>query len=245
MTTSPLAAKSVPLHLVHLKNVNIYDQLQLEEALLRADDRNWCLLNSGSSPAIVMGISGKPDQLLDHKILSEKPVPVIRRFSGGGTVFIDPHTVFATWICNVPHSNVECCPSKVHSWTAKFYQTALPETDMQLLENDYVIGERKFGGNAQYLSKGRWLHHSSLLWDYDPENMRYLKMPSKIPTYRQQRGHDEFLCRLNSYFKHKKMLEEQLVRSICKNFEVEFIGPETALEILKRPHRKGTQHISF
>ena len=40
----------------------ILEQLQLEEALFRADQRNWCLLNSGSPPAIVMGISGLPER---------------------------------------------------------------------------------------------------------------------------------------------------------------------------------------
>lgn len=243
MMTSPLTAKTVPLNFIYLSNINIYQQLQLEEALLRADDRNWCIVNHGSQPAIVMGISGKADQLLDHQLLNEKPVPVIRRFSGGGTVFIDQQTIFVTWICNVSHSGIDCCPSKVHAWTASFYQKALPETGMQLIENDYVIGQRKFGGNAQYLSKGRWLHHSSLLWDYDPVNMLYLKMPHKIPNYRKQRSHDTFLCQLKPFFKDKEKFVEQLVTSIHKAFQVELIEAERGFEMTKLPHRKGTQHV--
>ncbi len=47
-------------HLLQLQNMPILEQLRLEEALLRADDRNWILINRGSPPAIVMGISGKP-----------------------------------------------------------------------------------------------------------------------------------------------------------------------------------------
>ncbi|NGX54212.1 MAG: hypothetical protein K1000chlam4_00937, partial [Chlamydiae bacterium] len=46
--------------LLHLSGLPIFEQLQLEEALLRADEGNWCLINSGVPPAIVMGISAKP-----------------------------------------------------------------------------------------------------------------------------------------------------------------------------------------
>lgn len=49
---------------------------------------------------------------------------------------------------------------------------------------DYAFGQRKFGGNAQAITKQRWLHHTSLLWDYDPTNMQLLKFPSKVPQYR-------------------------------------------------------------
>src|SRR5581483_7899335 len=97
MTMSRLVAKQTPLHFILLKNIPIHQQLQLEEAILRTDDRNWCLINEGSPPAIVMGISGKPEMLINHVHFQKSPVPVIKRFSGGGTVFIDPSTIFMTW----------------------------------------------------------------------------------------------------------------------------------------------------
>lgn len=50
-----------------------------------------------------------------------------------------------------------------------------------------MFGERKFGGNAQAITSKRWLHHTSLLWDYDPRNMAVLTNPKKQPAYRQVR----------------------------------------------------------
>ena len=45
--------------LLRLTRIPILQQLQLEEALLRADSSNWCIINDGTpAPAIVMGISG-------------------------------------------------------------------------------------------------------------------------------------------------------------------------------------------
>ena len=47
------------IKLVRLNKMPILRQLLLEEALLRADSGNWCIVNNGTSvPAIVMGISG-------------------------------------------------------------------------------------------------------------------------------------------------------------------------------------------
>lgn len=244
MTTFALPAKT-KVHLLLLNQFLIYDQLQLEEALLRADDRNWCILNCGSSPAIVMGISGVQEKLVNLRQMEESPVPVIRRFSGGGTVFIDHDTVFATWICNSEDTGVACCPQKIHRWTAEFYQQAFPELCMHLRENDYVMGERKWGGNAQYLCKARWLHHTSMLWDYDPKNMEYLLMPAKIPAYRERRAHDEFLCNLKEHFSSRRDVRDAIVDAMHSRFEVEEVSLKDLAEVLERPHRKATQYLSY
>jgi lipoate-protein ligase A len=152
------------IYLLRLVECPIWEQLRIEEALIRADTRNWCVLNSGSPEAIVMGISGKTDRLLDLALLQQRPIPVVRRFSGGGTVVVDRNTLFATFICQHDALPISpCYPEPIMRWTEALYRPLLP-SDFQLRENDYVLGNHKFGGNAQYLRKDRWLHHSSLLW---------------------------------------------------------------------------------
>lgn len=34
----------------------------------------------------------------------------------------------------------------------------------------------------------RWVHHTSLLWDYRDERMALLRQPGRQPEYRQARG---------------------------------------------------------
>lgn len=70
----------------------------------------------------------------------------------------------------------------------------------RLRENDYVLGDRKVGGNAQSIVSGGFLHHTSFLWDWDENNMGYLTLPSKRPAYRGDRSHDEFLVRLKDTY---------------------------------------------
>ncbi|QLH36644.1 MAG: hypothetical protein HWD61_11315 [Parachlamydiaceae bacterium] len=86
---------------------------------------------------------------------------MIRRFTGGGTVYIDENSLMATFICNQSEMQIPCFPQHVFHWSERFYRPIFGELEFSLRENDYVIGNKKFGGNAQYMAKGRWLHHTS------------------------------------------------------------------------------------
>jgi len=231
------------LHLINLENVSIFKQLQLEEALLRLDLRNWCLVNTGSEPAIVLGISGKPEIHINKNAYQQNPVPVIRRFSGGGTVFINEETVFITFICDSEELNVSSLPLEVFRWSEKIYKSVFEHLDFRLQENDYVIGDKKFGGNAQYLRKNRWLHHTSLLFDYDPHQMKLLNFPEKVPVYRQTRDHTDFLCKLNHHFPSKNILKNKFEMSLENHFNVQKVDIKVVEELSLLPHRKSTAFI--
>lgn len=228
-----------PLNLLLLENEFIYSQLQLEEALLRADQDNWCLINLGSAPAVVMGISGKSEQLLNLSPLKKAAIPVIRRFSGGGTVIVDEETLFITFICNQQALPVALQPASIMQWTEGFY-APLFRNQFQLRENDYILGHRKFGGNAQYLRKERWLHHTSFLWDFDPEKMNLLKHPPKTPQYRAGRKHEDFLCKLKDHHSCKKSLVKKIKERISQFFEIRLVCLSATDSIKERPHRKAT-----
>jgi lipoate---protein ligase len=232
------------IHLVILQQCTILEQLRIEEALLRADGRNWCLLHQKPAEAIVMGISAQPEQVIDFNKFQEKPVPLIRRFSGGGTVFIDENSVMATFICDQADMQVPCFPQPVLQWSENFYRPIFQGMDFSLRENDYVIGHKKFGGNAQYMTKHRWLHHTSFLWDYHVEKMNYLKMPPKMPQYRQQRSHSDFLCPLKEHFYSVEDLIKKISSHLEHLFTVRKVEQSELLGITALPHRKATIALS-
>ncbi|KDP36050.1 hypothetical protein JCGZ_10016 [Jatropha curcas] len=201
------------MNLVKFKGVSILEQLHLEEKLLRTSSDNWCIVNDGTNaPAIVMGLSGKPSELLEIGPVLRDHVPVIKRFTGGGTVIVDGGTIFVTLICNkddVP--GVQPYPPSIMSWSGLLYNEVFQGIgDFQLRENDYVFGDHKFGGNAQSIIKSRWVHHTSFLWDYDVKNMAYLRLPALAPKYRSARNHNEFLCRMKEYLPRSVFIERTL-----------------------------------
>lgn len=228
------------LNLLRLNRYPIFQQLQLEEALLRADEQNWCILNEGSPDSIVMGISGKKDELIDQSRFNAAPIPVIRRFSGGGTVVVDEDTVFVSLIMNHKDADNTSCPQSIMKWNAGLYESFLKEHGFQLQENDYALGSRKFGGNAQYLCKERWLQHTTLLWTYHPSKMDYLLLPKKRPAYRQERGHSDFLCKLNAVLTNKSDVATGLLSALALRFKIKDVTLEETLPILERSHRKAT-----
>ena len=158
-------------HLLHLHSFPIQEQLKIEEALLRLDTRNFCIINEGSSDAIVMGISGKEEEWINLEKARKDQIPILKRFSGGGTVVVDANTLFITFICEKSLHPFPSFPEQIMKWTETIYRDVFTHEGFRLRENDFVIGDKKIGGNAQYIKKQRWLHHTSFLWDYSEKKM--------------------------------------------------------------------------
>ena len=119
-----------------------------------------------------------------------------------------------------------------------------------------MFGDRKFGGNAQSITKGRWVHHTSFLWDFQAANMELLRHPPRMPAYRQarpgclaarlglltragpqERSHAEFVCRLRERWAQRETLglrvAQQLVR---QGYTVVDTPLEAAESVLATPH---------
>jgi len=235
---------SKKINILHLKGTPIFDQLQIEEALLRVNGENWCLINEGSPPSIVMGISGKSKELIDHKQIQSAPLPIIKRFSGGGTVVVDDDTLFVSFIFQKEVHDFPCYPEPILRWSEQFYQEALSIPEFHLLENDYVIGKHKCGGNAQYIKKHRFVHHTTFLWDYKEKYMDYLLHPKKTPNYRTARSHTDFLCRLKDHLDSKAHFIASIKGTLSNRYDLIETSLEKISPILKAPHRKTTTKSS-
>ncbi len=232
------------IHLIEMQ-APVWEQLRLEEALLRADTRNFCLINQGAPPAIVLGISGKAEELVDVERARESSIPLVRRFSGGGTVVVDEETLFVTFISQKELHPFPCYPEPILKWSEGFYKEVFQLPDFHLRENDYVIGERKCGGNAQYLKKDRWLHHTTFLWKYEKERMRHLLHPKKTPAYRAGRDHLDFLCQLHEHLLSKEHFINRVKEVLSSRYSVHTIPLEEALKIAALPHRQATTNLSI
>ena len=79
----------------------------------------------------------KPAELLDIDLVLRDQVPVIKRYTGGGTVAVDHGTIFVTFICNrdaVP--GLKLYPRPIMSWSSQLYNRVFKRFgDFYLLEN--------------------------------------------------------------------------------------------------------------
>ena len=83
----------------------------------------------------------KLSELVETKSVLRDRIPVIRRFTGGGTVIVDNGTIFVTLICNkdaVP--NVQPFPRPIMSWSGQLYGRVFEGlADFHLRENGILI----------------------------------------------------------------------------------------------------------
>ncbi len=255
---------------------------------------------------IIMGIGGKPENLLNIPKVTKDGVVVIKRFSGGGTVVVDHSSLWTTFIGRTnDFPNVPPYPKDIMKWSAdeifhyvfqgmgmgknnnsnnsmsnnlningdtnqikrktlimdkkscglasvhnKQIEFLIPDPSnrtanslsnlkFELRENDYVLGEHKMGGNAQSITNGAWLHHTSFLWDYSATNMEYLSLPQKRPDYRADRKHDDFLIKLKSVYgdihgdrEGKQIFFSCLKSASEKAFELQEVNLSEALHVV-------------
>jgi lipoate-protein ligase A len=205
----------------------------MEEALLRAGEGHWCLVNYGSPPAIVMGFSGTVND-----VVHAPAIPVIRRFSGGGTVVVDEDTVFFSLILDGTALSFPANPVDVMRWVGMLVAPAFLPKTMVVEEQDYTIDGRKVGGNAQSFSRGRFVHHTSFLWSWDKERMALLNMPVRQPAYRRRRSHNDFCHKVSEFFPTKEDMIQALEQClqpwfVCVSVSEDELGPT-----LQKPHRR-------
>ena len=86
-----------------------------------------------------------------------------------------------------PKVDIDCSSLRHILCGAEFLVASQRNPDRQsgLAGADYCFGERKFGGNAQAITRQRWLHHTTFLWDFDDARMDLLKHPANAPAYRE------------------------------------------------------------
>lgn len=233
------------INLLHLIHYPIYDQLLLEEALLRNSMDNWLILNEGSCPSIVMGISGKTESLVNTAVAKRLNLPLIKRYSGGGTVVVDPNTIFFSFIGNKKDTDIPLFPKPLMQWIEKIIASAFYPLPFVLQENDFALDMRKIGGNAQYLKKDRFVHHTTFLWDYNPAYMEALKIPDKMPAYRKKRSHIEFITKLSDHLPCKKTFLRSFINSFAKPFSLEQIDIKQATPYQDIAHRTSTVIIEY
>ena len=101
----------------------------------------------------------------------EHGIPIIRRFSGGGTVFHDQGNVNFSFFRVIGSSH-----EIDYNQNLDIIQDALSTLGINTQRNerhDLFLNNAKVSGNAQHISKGRALHHGTLLYDGNLEILRH------------------------------------------------------------------------
>jgi lipoate-protein ligase A len=124
-------------------------------------------------------------------------VPILRRSSGGGTVLLGPGCLCYSLVLAYDRSSALREIRSSYAYILERVREALSDLLRGITcagTSDLAANGRKFSGNAQQRKRHFLLHHGTLLYNFDFEQIgRFLRMPPRQPDYRAGRGHAAFL----------------------------------------------------
>ena len=137
-----------------------------EDYVFRTFREGEVLLLWRNRPAVVVGCYQNICREVHVRALLEQNIPVVRRMSGGGTVYHDLGNLNYSFI-----TDEEAGSLRLERFTAPVVD-ALASLGLQAEasgRNDILVEGRKVSGTAQRVYKTRILHHGTLLFDSDPD----------------------------------------------------------------------------
>ncbi len=143
--------------------------LALEEHLLHTGQGDYILL-SCSNPAVVVGKHQNALAEANIPWVTQRSIPVIRRISGGGTVFHGPGNVNFSVIRQVEQGRQ--IDFVHHTLPIIWFLEELGVPARFSGKNDIRVDGAKISGNAAHVYKRRVLHHGTLLYDADLDMLR-------------------------------------------------------------------------
>lgn len=146
--------------LINNTSTNAYFNLAMEEYFLKNTNEDIFMLWRNES-AIIVGKNQNTLSEINYEYVKQNKIKVVRRQSGGGAVFHDLGNINFTFIsCN------DNSFSDFKRFTMPIID-ALKNLNIQAEfsgRNDLLIDNQKFSGNAQYNYKNKVMHHGTLLF---------------------------------------------------------------------------------
>ena len=151
---------------------------------------------------VVLGYSNRLSREVHVQRCHAQGVPILRRFSGGGTVLQGPGCV--NYALALPNEllgrTVDLTAS--YQWVLQRHRKIFAELLDLPVEiagtSDLALAGRKFSGNAQHRKRKFTLFHGTFLLNFDVSLIEaLLPLPSSEPDYRSGRAHGNFLCNVN------------------------------------------------
>jgi lipoate-protein ligase A len=147
---------------LNLKSTDPYFNLAAEEFLLRTKSDDYLILYI-DSPSVIIGKHQVAHREADTKYVFENNIPVIRRISGGGTVYHDSGNLNFSFITQSDQGKQ--VDFRKYTLPIIKYLEYLGVTAYFEGKNDLRVNGLKISGNAEHVFHERVLHHGTLLFD--------------------------------------------------------------------------------
>ncbi len=152
------------------KSLDPYFNLALDEyAMKHIDvDEDFFFLWQ-NAPSVIIGKNQNTAEEINQKFIDQNGIKVARRVSGGGAVYHDLGNLNFTFVISVDD------PGKVNY--KKYVQPIIDALESMGIKaeasgrNDILVDGLKISGNAQRMANGKLMHHGTIMFDLNIENM--------------------------------------------------------------------------
>ncbi|HDK7137006.1 TPA: lipoate--protein ligase [Clostridium botulinum] len=152
------------------KSTNPFFNLALEEYLLKnVDIKEDYFILWQNEPTIVIGKHQNTLKEINMNFVKDNNINVVRRNSGGGAVYHDLGNINFTFITKYDEKHL--LDFKTFTNPVVYSLGKLNVKAELSGRNDILIDGRKISGNSQHIYKDRFLHHGTLLFNSELENL--------------------------------------------------------------------------
>lgn len=182
------------------------ENLALDEALLDAAEvgelqdevlRLW----EPAGAMVVVGRSSRVAEEVHLEACRAANVPILRRSSGGAAIVTGPGCLMYSVVLRYDGRQHLRMIDQAHAHVLGIVAAAVGKLVRGVVRrgtSDLAIGNRKFSGNSLRCKREHLLYHGTLLYDFDlPLVGRLLRMPPRVPEYRDGRPHAEFVMNVS------------------------------------------------
>jgi len=154
--------------IVHRPHTNPWFNIAAEEYLLKKM-REDCFMLWQNDSSIIVGKHQNTLAEINYQFVKQNSIPVIRRITGGGTVFHDPGNLNFTFISKGEKGKLVDFRKFTDPIIEILNQLGIPAKFEG--KNDIKVNGLKISGNAEHVFKDRVLHHGTLLFSSDLHNL--------------------------------------------------------------------------
>lgn len=152
------------MYFLNSKSTDPYFNIATEDYLLHQFKEDFFFLYV-DHPSVICGKHQNVLAEINYPYVKEHDIAVVRRLSGGGTVYHDLGNVNFCFIMNVEDGKQ--VDFKKHTAPLMKVIESFGATPFLGERNDIVLDDKKVSGNAEHVWKNRVLHHGTLLFDSD------------------------------------------------------------------------------
>lgn len=196
-----------------------YFNIAAEEYVLKQFDKD-AFMFWVNPPAIIIGKHQVAAAEADIIYSFNNDIPVIRRISGGGTVYHDEGNLNYSLISRGERGKL--VDYKKYSGTVIRALATQSVVASLMGKSSLAVNGRKFSGNAEHVYRNRVLHHGTMLFNTDLKILRKCLRPEH-PDYQDRsiRSTDSSIANLSEYL-HKSVSMQDfgaiLIRQVKKDF---------------------------